>query len=194
MCKKYAEVNLWANASDNDAWWEQCEGYSTSSLGNPQQGDHFEDFYLMRYSDVLLMLTELTGDAQYMNEVQRRAGVAETPYSLTNVQNERRWEFALEGLRFNDLRRWSGINSGESSMAAKALQAQKGKQITCYGKHNAKVPMEHMTCTWAKRYADTNGFLPKPQAQITLMNGKMKQNPGWDENASPAEYTYKVIY
>ena len=193
-CKKYAEVNLWKNASDNDAWWEQCDGYSTSALGNPQQGDHFEDFYLMRYADVLLMLTELTGDASYMNEVQRRAGVAETPYSLTNVQNERRWEFALEGLRFNDLRRWSGINSGEGSMAAKALQAQKGKQITCYGKHNAKVPLEHMTCSWAKRYADTNGFLPKPQAQITLMNGKMQQNPGWDENTPASEYTYKVLY
>ena len=193
-CKKYAEVNLWANASDNDAWWEQCEGYSTSALGNPQQGDHFEDFYLMRYADVLLMLTELTGDASYMNEVQRRAGVAETPYSLTNVQNERRWEFALEGLRFNDLRRWSGINSGESSMAAKALQAQRGKMITCYGKHNAKVPLEHMTCSWSKRYADTNGFLPKPQNQINLMNGKMTQNAGWDENTPASEWTYKVIY
>ena len=193
-CKKYAEVNLWANASDNDAWWEQCEGYSTSALGNPQQGDHFEDFYLMRYADVLLMLTELTGDASYMNEVQRRAGVAETPYSLANVQNERRWEFALEGLRFNDLRRWSGINSGESSMAAKALQAQRGKMITCYGKHNAKVPLEHMTCSWSKRYADTNGFLPKPQNQINLMNGKMTQNAGWDENTPASEWTYKVIY
>jgi len=54
--------------------------------------------------------------------------------------------------------------------------------------------MEHMTCSWAKRYADTNGFLPKPQAQMTLMNGKMVQNPGWDENTSSQEWTYKVIY
>ena len=193
-CKKYADVNLDACAADNDSWWSQCEGYSSSSLDNKQQGDHFEDFYLMRYADVLMMLTELTGDATYMNEVQRRAGVPETPYSLTAVQNERRWEFALEGLRFNDLRRWSGIDSGESSMAAKALEAQRGKMIVCYGQKGAKVPMAHMTCSWAKRYADTNGFLPKPQAQITLMSGKMKQNPGWDENASASEYTYKVLY
>ena len=52
---------------------------------------------------------------------------------------------------------------------------------------------------WAKRYADTNGFLPKPQSQMTLMNGAMKQNPGWggddDPKNTPAnEYTYKVIY
>ena len=194
-CKKYADVNLDACAADNDSWWSKCEGYSSSSLDNKQQGDHFEDYYLMRYADVLLMLTELTGEAQWMNMVQRRAGVPETGYSLKNVQNERRWEFALEGLRFNDLRRWSGINSGTSSMAAQALQAQKGKQIVCYGQKANKVSLEHMTSAgWAKRYADTNGFLPKPQAQMTLMNGKMKQNPGWDENTPAEEWTYKVIY
>ena len=193
--KKYADVNLDACAADNDSWWSKCEGYSSSSLDNKQQGDHFEDYYLMRYADVLLMLTELTGDAQYMNQVQARAKVPQTAYSLTNIQNERRWEFALEGLRFNDMRRWSGVDGhSQTSYAAKALQAQKGKQITCYGKHSAKVSLEHMTCSWAKRYADTKGFLPKPQSQITLSSGKMKQNPGWDEDASPAEYTYKVLY
>jgi hypothetical protein len=193
--KKYADVNLDACAADNDSWWSQCEGYSSSSLDNKQQGDHFEDYYLMRYADVLLMLTELTGDAQYMNQVQARAKVPQTAYSLTNIQNERRWEFALEGLRFNDMRRWSGKDGhSESSYAAKALQAQKGKQITCYGKHSAKVSLEHMTCTWAKRYADTKGFLPKPQSQITLSNGKMKQNPGWDTDTPASEYTYKVLY
>ena len=193
--KKYADVNLDACAADNDSWWSKAEGYSSSSLDNKQQGDHFEDYYLMRYADVLLMLSELTGDVQYMNQVQARAGVPlTTTYSLKALQDERRWEFALEGLRFNDMRRWSGIDSGENSYAARALEAQKGKMIVCYGQKGAKIPMAHMTCSWAKRYADTNGFLPKPQAQITLMNGKMQQNPGWDEKASPAEYTYKVLY
>ena len=191
--KKYADVNLDACAADNDSWWSKCPGYTSSSLDNKQQGDHFEDYYLMRYADVLLMLTELTGDASYMNMVQRRAGVPTTGYSLENVQNERRWEFALEGLRFNDMRRWSGIDSGEGSYAAKALGRQKGQQITCLGKKNSRI-MEHMTCSWKKRYADTNGFLPKPQAQMTLMNGAMQQNPGWDEKTPAAEYTYKVLY
>ena len=189
--KKYADVNLDACAADNDSWWSKCPGYSSSSLDNKQQGDHFEDYYLMRYADVLLMLTELTGDAQYMNQVQKRAGVPQTGYSLKAVQDERRWEFALEGLRFNDMRRWSGIDSGESSYAAKALQAQNGKSITVKGKKNA-MNMAHMTCSWAKRYAATNGFLPKPQAQITLMNGKMEQNPGW--NLADPETQYKVLY
>ena len=193
-CKKYADVNLDACAADNDSWWSQCPGYSSSSLDNKQQGDHFEDFYLMRYADVLLMLTELTGDASYMNQVQRRAGVPETPYTWTNLKNERRWEFALEGLRFNDLRRWSGIDGGENCEAAKALQAQRGKQIVCLGQKANKRSMEHMTCSWSKRYADTNGFLPKPQTQINLMSGKLVQNPGWDENTPAKEWTYVVIY
>ena len=191
--KKYADVNLDACAADNDSWWSKCPGYTSSSLDNKQQGDHFEDYYLMRYSDVLLMLTELTGDAQYMHEVQKRAGVAETAYSLENVQNERRWEFALEGLRFNDMRRWSGCdNHSENSYAAKALQAQSGKSITVRGK--AGSTLAHMTCSWSKRYADTKGFLPKPQSQINLMNGGLVQNPGWDDKTPAKEWTYKVLY
>ena len=191
--KKYADVNLDACAADNDSWWSKCPGYTSSSLDNKQQGDHFEDYYLMRYSDVLLMLTELTGDPQYMHEVQRRAGVAETAYTLQNIQNERRWEFALEGLRFNDMRRWSGADKhSENSYAALALEAQTGKSITVRGKGGSS--MAHMTCSWKKRYADTKGFLPKPQSQINLMNGALVQNPGWDENTPAKEWTYKVLY
>ena len=190
--KKYAEVNLDACAANNDTWWSKAEGYTGSSLENKMQGDHFEDFYLMRYPDVLLMLTELTGDAKYMNQVQARAGVPLTGYSLKAVQDERRWEFAFEGIRFNDMRRWTGNNPNENSYAPKALQAQAGKQIVCLGDKSNKRTMTHMTCSWAKRYIDTNGFLSKPQTEITVKNGKLKQNPGWD--ASNAETQYKVLY
>ena len=190
--KKYAEVNLDACAANNDTWWSMAEGYTGSSLENKMQGDHFEDFYLMRYADVLLMLTELTGDAQYMNQVQARAGVPLTGYSLKAVQDERRWEFAFEGIRFNDMRRWTGNNPNEGSYAPKALQAQAGKQIVCLGDKSNKRTMTHMTCSWAKRYIDTNGFLSKPQTEITVKNGKLKQNPGWD--AANAETQYKVLY
>ena len=190
--KKYAEVNLDACNANNDTWWSMCEGYTGSSLDNKMQGDHFEDFYLMRYSDVLLMATELTGDASYMNQVQRRAGVPETGYSLKAVQDERRWEFAFEGLRFNDMRRWTGNNPSDGSYAPKALQAQQGKKIVCLGDKANKRTMEHMTSSWTQRYIATNGFLAKPQEQISLMNGKLVQNPGWD--ATDATTQYKVLY
>ena len=190
--KKYAEVNLDACNANNDTWWSMCEGYTGSSLDNKMQGDHFEDFYLMRYADVLLMATELTGDASYMNQVQRRAGVPETGYSLKAVQDERRWEFAFEGLRFNDMRRWTGNNPTDGSYAPKALQAQQGKKIVCLGDKSNKRTMEHMTSSWTQRYIATNGFLAKPQEQISLMNGKLVQNPGWD--ATDATTQYKVLY
>ena len=190
--KKYAEVNLDACAANNDTWWSQCPGYTSSSLDNKMQGDHFQDFYLMRYSDVLLMLTELTGDASFMNIVQKRAGVPQTPYSLKAVQDERRWEFAFEGLRFNDMRRWTGNKPSEGSYAPKALQAQAGKKIVCLGDKANKRTMAHMTCSWTERYIATNGFLAKPQSQISLMNGKLEQNPGWD--AADAKTQYKTLY
>jgi hypothetical protein len=90
------------------------------------------------------------------------------------------------------MRRWSGKDSGENSYAAKALQAQNGKMVVVKGDKGNKVPMKHMTSTWASRYAATNGFLAKPQTQITLMNGNLKQNPGWD--AADVTTQYVVIY
>ena len=189
--KKYASVNVWANGANNETWWKQCPGY-TGSLGNSQQGDHFEDYYLMRYADVLLMMTELTGEASYMNQVQKRAGVPQTAYSLKAVQDERRWEFAFEGLRFNDMRRWTGKDCSVSQYAVTALNAQDGKQIVCLGQKGSKIPMHHMTCTWGERYKATNGFLPKPQNQISLHNGGLEQNPGWD-TADP-KTQYKALY
>ena len=192
--KKYNGVTLDALTGDTP-WWDFAGGENfKGTLENPMQGDHFEDFYLMRYADVLLMLSEMTGDAQYMNQVQKRAGVPETPYSLKELQNQRRWEFAFEGLRFNDMRRWSGKDGGESCYAAKALQAQAGKQMVVKGNVANKTTMKHMTCSWTKRYADTNGFLAKPQSQITLMNGNLIQNPGWDENTPETEKQYVDLY
>ena len=192
--KKYNGVTLDALTGDSP-WWDFAGGENfKGTLDNPMQGDHFEDFYLMRYADVLLMLSEMTGDAQYMNQVQKRAGVPETPYSLKELQNQRRWEFAFEGLRFNDMRRWSGKDGGESCYAAKALQAQAGKQMVVKGNVANKATMKHMTCSWTKRYADTNGFLAKPQSQITLMNGNLIQNPGWDENTPETEKQYVDLY
>ena len=186
-CKKWCGVTLDALTGDTP-WWHAVNEDFKGTLDNPMQGEHFEDFYLMRYADVLLMLTELTGEAQYMNQVQKRAGVKETAYSLKAVQDERRWEFAFEGIRFNDMRRWSGKDGGDNCYAAKALQAQAGKQVVVKGNTANKVAMKHMTCSWAERYAATDGFLSKPQSQITLMEGKLKQNKGWDASDPKTQY------
>ena len=188
--KKWCGVTLDALTGDSP-WWDAAPGWTSSSLDNPMQGDHFEDFYLMRYADVLLMATELTGDAQYMNQVQRRAGVPETPYSLKAVQDERRWEFAFEGLRFNDMRRWTGKDT-KDGYATRALEAQGGKLVVCYGDKANKRVMKHMTCSWKQRYEATNGFVAKPQSQVNLLNGRIQQNEGWD--AADETTLYKTLY
>lgn len=60
-----------------------------------------------------------------MNKVRKRAGLPAIGYSLQALQNERRWELALEGTRWNDIRRWH--------IAAAALQKQIGTPIYIAG-------------------------------------------------------------
>jgi len=64
------------------------------------------NFIILRYADVLLMLTEATGDVSYMNQVQDRAGAARTTtYSVEALLHERQLELAFEYHRMFDLLR-----------------------------------------------------------------------------------------
>lgn len=185
--------------SDNTqayTWWgvyRKANGLGANHNGNSFQGDHYNDIVLMRYSDVLLMQSELTGTADKMNEVRARAGLAATTYSLENIQNERRWEFAGEGIRFNDLRRWSGKNGGENCLAAQKLEKQNGSRVNYTGKWTK---MKHGSCSWAQRYAETDGFIMIPPAQIaTYANEKvLKQNKGWGEDYPTSNMSGTPIY
>ena len=170
---------------DNYAWWGVWRANNTDTPapnGNSFQGDHFSDIVLLRLADVMLMHSELTGNADMMNRVRARAGLDATSYSWQNIKNERRFELAGEGLRFNDLRRWSGKDGGSSCEAAVALQKQDGTRVNYTGRwtvmhHGAGVGGS----SWAQRYADTDGFLPKPPSQIAIVNDSelLSQNKGW---------------
>ena len=70
------------------------------------------NFIILRYADVLLMLTEATGDHAYLNEVRDRAGLphygdARYPSQYNTIalacEHERQVEFALEFHRWFDL-------------------------------------------------------------------------------------------
>lgn len=169
----------WDNHSAAYTWWACLQDGYTNNNGNSFQGDHFADLILIRYADVLLMLTEMTGDASYMNEVRHRAGLGDATYTWENIKKERHYELAFEGLRFNDLRRWSGIDGGESCEAAQAIEkAKEGQKVNYTGRWTT---MKHAASSWAKRYAQTNGFLPIPPAEIRKVNDEsiLKQNAGW---------------
>jgi len=186
----------WSNHNDYYTWWGVYRAQNTEAAnnnGNSFQGDHFADIVLLRLADVMLMHSELTGTADQMNKVRARAGLAATTYSWANIKNERRFELAGEGIRFNDLRRWSGKDGGESCEAAIALERQNGSRVNYTGKW---ATMRHASSSWAKRYAATDGFLPIPPAQITIQNDEsiLKQNAGWGSGVSDANMSGTPIY
>ena len=184
--------------SNTDAytWWgvyRKANTTYTNTNGNSFQGDHFNDIILMRYADVLLMQSELTGDATQMNAVRARVGLPEVSYSLENIMNERRFEFAGEGIRFQDLRRWSGKNGGEVCLAAQKLQKQDGTRVNYTGTWTT---MHHASSSWAQRYAETDGFLMIPPTQISNYNDStiLKQNAGWGATVPTANMSGTPIY
>lgn len=100
---------------------------STIVNGNPLANNNF---MVLRYADVLLMLAEATGDASYLNQVRTRAGLpkyGETGYPTAKyttldlaIEHERRMELAVEFHRWFDLKRTN---------RAIAVLAPKGKAI-----------------------------------------------------------------
>ena len=190
-----SETN-WGDHSAVYTWWGVYRTKNTADAnnnGNSFQGDHFADIMLLRLADVMLMQSELTGDATQMNKVRARAGLSPTTYSWQNIKDERRWELAAEGIRFNDLRRWSGINGGEGCEAAKALERQNGSRVNYTQRWTV---MKHATSSWAKRYAETDGFLQIPPSQINNVGDEsiLKQNPGWGSSVADANITGTPVY
>ena len=143
-------------------------------------GDATVGQYIMRFSDVLLMAAELgSPNAQlYFDRVRSRAylknsgntPIAGTPYykdaTLANIQDERRHEFAFEGIRWYDLQRW------------KIVDQQISKYKTDIPIYKFGVP-DKITI---KFRPETKGLLPIPQSEINLSNGVLKQNEGWGAN------------
>lgn len=125
---------------------------------------HPQDFYYMRFADVLLMLSELTEDAQYMNQVRARAGLDPVPYTLDALKQERLHELAFEGLRWFDLVRWGDVNDGTKNFFDNEIQVRNSGSPTTYR---------------VNYRPETKGLLSVPESEIRLSNGVYGQNPGW---------------
>ncbi|KAA6349081.1 RagB/SusD family nutrient uptake outer membrane protein [termite gut metagenome] len=122
-----------------------------------EMGDN--NFIVLRYADVLLMLAEATGETSHLNEVRDRVGLPlygspEYPTSLYGtvalaIEHERQVEFALEFHRFFDLKRTD-----------RAIDVMKASS--------------------KKSEFDTNNlYLPIPQAVLDQNPNLIKQNPGY---------------
>lgn len=129
----------------------------------------FQDFYDIRYADVLLMAAELGSPSaqSYFDQVRQRAlkdnftQVAVTPAA---IQNERRLEFALEGVRYWDLLR-QGVDVAASTIAKSTILLSGGAEV--------------QKTISASNIQKTQGLQQIPNNQITLSNGVLIQNKGW---------------
>lgn len=147
------------------------DNWDTSGENNFQLSN-IHDLVLIRFADVLLMQSELKEDVTGINLVRARAGLKPiNGYSLAALQNERRWEFACEGIRWNDIRRWH--------IAATALAKQENQPVYYCGNPSTNTPHNG---GYVARFNATAGFQKMPETQIAL--GTVKQNDGWTDASS----------
>jgi len=148
-----------------------CDQSGTSIVANFQIGQ-YQDYFSIRYSDVLLMAAELGSPkaANYYNLVHQRAITgAPVVASVTkaDILNERRLEFVGEGIRYWDLLR-QGLATAAATIAA---------NTTVSFFNNGGVPPT--AAQLQSNITLTRGFQQIPNDQITLSSGVLKQNAGW---------------
>ncbi|KAA6348148.1 hypothetical protein EZS27_004422 [termite gut metagenome] len=129
-----------------------------AQLDNDRHEMANNNFIVLRYADVLLLLAEATGDVKYLNEVRTRAGLPlygsagyPAKYNTIDlaVEHERQVEFALEFHRFFDLKR-----------TGRAIEVLKNSS------KNLSIDANHL-------------YLPIPQPVIDQNPNIIKQNAGY---------------
>lgn len=143
------------------------DGTSDTGGENNFQISQDQDFIVIRYADVLLMAAEMgSPNAQaYYDEVRLRAGLTSRAVTEANILEERKFEFAFEGIRY-----WDLLRQGLSTAASTIAQTQDVL--------SGNAPDE-IVITEANILA-TRGFMQIPNTQITLSDGVLVQNQGWE--------------
>ena len=149
-----------------------CDQSGTSIVSNFQTGQ-YQDYFVIRYSDVLLMAAELGSPnaVSYYNQVHQRADPSTAPaisVSKADILAERRLEFAGEGLRYWDLLR-QGIDVAAATIAANTTTSN-------FSDGTANPPTASQL---QANITATRGFQQIPGDKITLSSGVLKQNAGW---------------
>ena len=138
------------------------------------------DFMIYRYAEVLMDYVEClieTGDWQnpdvekYINMIRNRAGMPNMDKSVYNTQEkvrelyrrERRIEFAFEGKRYDDIRRWGIGNETNQGTIYGAWNPNEGSYVT----------IETRNCVFPKFDS-----WPLHQQEVTS-NPNIKQPTGW---------------
>lgn len=141
--------------------------YVNETLRGIDRFDWPINFIVLRYTDVLMMKAEciLGGGGgspsevdAIVNQVRSRAGLpAVTGVTLPQLLEERRREFAAEGLRWHDL-----VRSG-----------------TVLTVMNAWIARDDVRNKITRNITADNIIYPIPQAELTAAPGLYEQNPGY---------------
>lgn len=173
--KKYTPMGEWRQDEQTGEWKEVN---AVLGLGEGDfQTSQYQDFVVMRYADVLLMAAELgSPNAQsYFDKVRERAytfdGALSSSYTQVtatqeNITQERRLEFAFEGINYWDLLR-QGVDVAAQQLALSGTVVSSGGN-------------EDVITIDADQIRKTKGLSQIPYNQITLSNGVLKQNDGWN--------------
>ncbi|MBP5741656.1 MAG: RagB/SusD family nutrient uptake outer membrane protein [Bacteroidales bacterium] len=173
--KKYIAVACYADGNKSSMYNNFFHAIN-SSVSDNNNGLRNDAIYI-RFADVLLMLDELKGTVTGMNRLRARAGLAPyDSYSFERLQKERRYEFAFEGLSFDDLRRWYPETAEEIIQ-----RNQDGGYIEFKGNVVPDGYREMPGRSISQRYAKTHGFWMIPLKQISLQEGLLVQHKGFEE-------------
>jgi len=146
-----------------------CDKNGVSIVTNFMIGQ-YQDYFAIRYADVLLMAAELKSpNAQaYLDAVRSRSGLSTgVEPSKANILAERKLEFVGEGIRYWDLLR-QGVAVAASTIANNTTLSF--------------LDDGHTAPTAAQLEANitaTRGFQQIPNDQVTLSSGVLIQNAGW---------------
>lgn len=151
------------------------------------QFDAFEDYMVVRYSDVLLMGAELhliSGDVGstplgWLNSVRERAfGNADQNYTsltLENIYAERKLELACEGIRYWDILRYCKGDFSKLIPILTYIDESDG------GDFSQTSDAESLDVD-GNNFVEKKGLFQIPQNELELLEGIIEQNPGYTNN------------
>lgn len=164
------------------AKWD-IEEYAKNTPLYSQNYNSTVNWYVLRYSDLLLLYAEALNESQgpteaahsALNKVRRRAYNGSTRYDLSNlsqdelreaIQRERAYELCFEGHRKSDLIRWGDYY--------KTIRRTAQEVADWASTPNASYIIYNYT------QEGKNELMPIPQTQLDIMP-KFNQNAGWGQ-------------
>lgn len=148
---------------------------------------------VFRYADALLLMSEAcfndgaAGEAEtYLNMVRTRAHLPEKHgITMDDIKLERRLELAMEGLRYQDLKRWGDIstvlkNKGEKIARWTVKVDPNNDFSTAEGYYNAKYTFiqeyfDNILSNWGWQ-DELDWYLPFPETEMLVNRALMNQN------------------